>query len=30
MIPLRDMPDFIETLIAFDRVAKARPLPQLA
>jgi 2-dehydro-3-deoxyphosphooctonate aldolase (KDO 8-P synthase) len=30
MIPLRDMPDFIETLMAFDRVAKARPLPPLA
>ena len=30
MLPLRDMPAFIETLMAFDRVAKARPLPALA
>ena len=26
MVPLRDMPAFIETLVAFDRLAKARPL----
>jgi 2-dehydro-3-deoxyphosphooctonate aldolase (KDO 8-P synthase) len=26
MLPLRSMPDFIETLLAFDRLAKARPL----
>ncbi len=30
MIPLRDMPDFIDTLMAFDRLAKARPLPAIA
>jgi 2-dehydro-3-deoxyphosphooctonate aldolase (KDO 8-P synthase) len=29
MLPLRDMPAFIETLMAFDAVAKARPLPPL-
>jgi 2-dehydro-3-deoxyphosphooctonate aldolase (KDO 8-P synthase) len=26
MVPLRDMPAFIETLVAFDKLAKARPL----
>jgi 2-dehydro-3-deoxyphosphooctonate aldolase (KDO 8-P synthase) len=29
MLPMRAMPDFIETLMAFDRLAKARPLPPL-
>lgn len=29
MIPLAEMPDFIATLAAFDRLAKARPLPRL-
>jgi 2-dehydro-3-deoxyphosphooctonate aldolase (KDO 8-P synthase) len=27
MLPLRAMPEFIETLLAFDRLAKSRPLP---
>jgi 2-dehydro-3-deoxyphosphooctonate aldolase (KDO 8-P synthase) len=27
MLPLKSMPSLIETLLAFDRVAKARPLP---
>jgi 2-dehydro-3-deoxyphosphooctonate aldolase (KDO 8-P synthase) len=30
MLPLREMPEFIETLLAFDRVAKARPLAPLS
>jgi 2-dehydro-3-deoxyphosphooctonate aldolase (KDO 8-P synthase) len=30
MLPLKSMPEFIETLLAFDRVAKARPLPPIA
>jgi 2-dehydro-3-deoxyphosphooctonate aldolase (KDO 8-P synthase) len=30
MLPLRAMPDFIATLVEFDRLAKARPLPPLA
>jgi hypothetical protein len=25
MVPLRALPDLLETLIAFDRLAKARP-----
>jgi 2-dehydro-3-deoxyphosphooctonate aldolase (KDO 8-P synthase) len=29
MLPLRQMPEFIETLMAFDRIAKARPLAPL-
>ncbi len=29
MMPLAAMPDFIETLMAFDKLAKARPLPPL-
>jgi 2-dehydro-3-deoxyphosphooctonate aldolase (KDO 8-P synthase) len=29
MLPLRAMPEFIDTLLAFDRIAKARPLPPL-
>jgi 2-dehydro-3-deoxyphosphooctonate aldolase (KDO 8-P synthase) len=30
MLPLKMMPEFIETVLAFDRIAKARPLPPLA
>jgi hypothetical protein len=30
MLPLKAMPEFIETLMAFDRLAKARPLPAIA
>jgi 2-dehydro-3-deoxyphosphooctonate aldolase (KDO 8-P synthase) len=30
MLPLSAMPDFIETLMAFDRVAKVRPLAEMA
>ncbi len=30
MLPLKAMPELIETLLAFDRIAKARPLPPLA
>jgi hypothetical protein len=26
MVRLKDMPELLETLIAFDRIAKARPL----
>jgi 2-dehydro-3-deoxyphosphooctonate aldolase (KDO 8-P synthase) len=26
MVPLKNMPDLIETLLAFDRLAKARPV----
>jgi len=26
MVPLKDLPALLETLIAFDRVAKSRPL----
>jgi 2-dehydro-3-deoxyphosphooctonate aldolase (KDO 8-P synthase) len=29
MLLLKQMPAFIETLIAFDRLAKSRPLPPL-
>jgi len=29
MLPLRSMSAFIETLLAFDRIAKARPLPPI-
>lgn len=29
MLPLRSMPEFIETLMAFDRIAKTRPLPEM-
>jgi 2-dehydro-3-deoxyphosphooctonate aldolase (KDO 8-P synthase) len=29
MLPLRAMPQFIETIMAFDRVAKSRPLPEM-
>ena len=28
MVKLEDMPELIETLMAFDRIAKARPLPE--
>ena len=30
MVPLKEMPALVETLIAFDRLAKARPLPPIA
>jgi hypothetical protein len=30
MLPLRDIPEFIETLMIFDRIAKERPLPPLS
>jgi 2-dehydro-3-deoxyphosphooctonate aldolase (KDO 8-P synthase) len=30
MLPLKAMPELIETLLAFDHIAKARPLPPLA
>ena len=30
MLPIRAMPKFLETLMAFDRIAKARPLSELA
>jgi 2-dehydro-3-deoxyphosphooctonate aldolase (KDO 8-P synthase) len=30
MVPLREMPEFIQTLLAFDGVAKARPLAPLS
>jgi 2-dehydro-3-deoxyphosphooctonate aldolase (KDO 8-P synthase) len=30
MLPIRAMPKFVETLMAFDRIAKARPLSELA
>jgi 2-dehydro-3-deoxyphosphooctonate aldolase (KDO 8-P synthase) len=26
MVPLRDLPSILETLVAFDRIAKARPV----
>ena len=30
MVPLKALPELLETLIAFDRLAKARPLPDLS
>jgi len=29
MLPLREIPELLETLVAFDRLAKTKPLPQL-